>query len=120
MFTSYSIKQRSLTGGGGDDGKTEGVVAKVKSVEKSPSGTEKKVKVKLADEKFEGSFYVPKKYADRLKPEKVYEFHLDEPTYRGGSAKNFSGANMIRRTKVAPKELGSSSFGAGGGGLKGR
>lgn len=107
-------KKRSLTGGGGDDDRTEDVIGTVKKIDKSPNGMENRVKVRLEDET-NSSIYVPIKYARDLKPEHKYEFHLEESVFRGGETKGrFRGVEMIRHTRLEPSEVNNSSFSSGG------
>ncbi|MCB9990785.1 MAG: hypothetical protein H6867_05330 [Rhodospirillales bacterium] len=103
-------KRRTLTGGGAPK-KGDGVVGVVKQIDNSPKSSEKRVKVKMEDNS-NASIYVPKKFAKDLKPEHSYEFHLDEPAFRGGGQqRRFSSTEMARRTDVAPTEVRQSRLG---------
>lgn len=94
--------------------KGEDVIGTVKKIDKAPNDRENKVKVRFEGARSEDAIYVPKKYAKYLKPEHVYAFHLEDLPFRGGGQSRFSGAPMIRRTKMAPEELKGGSGGKSG------
>ncbi len=104
--------RRTLTGGGGESA-TKGVIAVIKNIRKAPDCNERTVKVQFEDDNRYGAIYVPAKYAKNLKPERKYEFHLQESSFRGGGQSRFSGSEMIRRTKLAPIETKASGLNGG-------
>lgn len=95
------------------------MVAKVKRIDTSPDSKYMRVRVRQDGARWEDSIYVPRKFANNMKPERKYQFHLEEVAYRGSGQSRLTGVSMSRRTRSEPLEVTSSGFGGkskGGGG----